>query len=88
MLKLADIYYGTKGILSRVAVTANNIHQIFTEQTLESLLEEENVDIGFFYEGERAWGGDSGYQFISLPTHLDMSDINLSTYYHQVSYYA
>lgn len=55
---------------------------MFVLQTLESLLSQGSIDVGFFYEVEKQWAGD--LRFISLPDHIDMSDDSLNWYYAKV----
>ena len=82
MSRLADIYYNTTGIEQKIFKTANNALQIYTEANLEDLLSDANIDIGFFYDCEKVWGGN--LKFIPLPKYLDMSDQALNYYYAKV----
>ena len=88
MARLAEMYYNTTGIFSRVLGTARNNLQIYTEENLEKLLVNGDIDCGFFYQVERIWDTPaSNLRFIELPEHLDFSNVSLNSYYAKVNKY-
>jgi hypothetical protein len=84
MARLAEMYYNTTGIFNRVLGAARNNLQMYTEQNLEQLLVNGDIDCGFFYEVERIWDKSSNLRFIELPEHLDFSNVSLNSYYAKV----
>ena len=83
MAHLTDIYYNTSGTLKTIFRQARNSQQIYTEAKLEYALENESVDVGFFYKCEQLWNSGN-LRFIPLPAKLDMSDKDLNSYYSKV----
>ena len=83
MAHLTDIYYNTSGTLKTVFRQARNPQQIYTEAKLENALENESVDVGFFYKCEQLWTGGN-LRFITLPAKLDMSNKDLNSFYSKV----
>ena len=82
--RLAEIYYKQPGIAERILGTPLNNLQIYTEENLEALLEQGNIDVGFFYECEHPWDGNM--RFIPLPTQMDFSNASLNSFYSKANY--
>lgn len=72
------------GILQSTLGSPGNNQQIYTEQLLESNLASGTIDIGFFYQNEQVWTAGN-IRFISLPSHLNMGNFSLNSYYKKVS---
>ena len=84
MTRLAEIFYNRKNISTTVLGTPRNNLQIYTEQNLEKLLQNGDLDVGFFYECEYPWNGN--LRFISLPAQLDFSNSSYNSYYSKANY--
>ena len=84
MTHLAEIYYKRKNITATVLGSPRNNLQMYTEQNLENLLQNGDLDVGFFYECEYPWNGN--LRFISLPAQLDFSNSSLNSYYSKANY--
>ena len=84
MARLAENYYKVPGIAARVLGSPRNNLQLYTEQNLEELLQQGNIDAGFFYECEHAWTGN--LRFVYLPQQIDFSNSSLNAYYAKANY--
>ena len=84
MTRLAEIFYNRKNISKTVLGTPRNNLQMYTEQNLEKLLQNGDLDVGFFYECEYPWNGN--LRFISLPVQLDFSNSSFNSYYSKANY--
>ena len=68
LIRNAETYYEMPGLMQHILGSAENVKQIFPEQTLVGRLQSGQLDAGFFYSNEAA---EEGIPYVTPPASID-----------------
>jgi molybdate/tungstate transport system substrate-binding protein len=81
--KLSNIYYNDSSIKQKILGDDRNPKQVFTEETLNTILESGQVDAIAAYKHEAI---SRGLLYITLPPQVNLGNSDFSNYYKMASY--